>query len=314
MDAPDFLDQLEQLITNAGSDKLWKRTVGDLELWFSPMTLPAQEKVNETLTRAELGPNVVIESKRVTLSNGIVGLNGIDLRPYRAGQAVFSSVNKEGKSVKVPLEKYLYEKMSTWGGQYVDDVFMVYADLIETHQKENLKDVRFENSKDPKSELLELEARVYELRKQLNLPALVEEGSPAAVKTEDQDRAAPEVQGEVDPASPDFDPFKPVRNDGFPKHVAEAEAAKGRAQRSVQRPIVVSEAPPVRDPEVTGAVASEEELFQTPPVSREPKIPIPPVRPEEVLEKPAERIQVGPPVVDRPPATSVNPRFARPSR
>jgi hypothetical protein len=323
MELPDFIEELEKAVTNAGSDKVWKRTVGDIELWFSPMSFVGQEKTNETMGRDDLGVNVVYESKRVTLSHSIVGIGKLDFRPWRNGTAVFPIVNKEGKTVKVPLEKYLYEKMTSWGGQFVDDVFSVYADLIESHQKDNLKDIRFENAKDPKMELLELEARASELRRQLNMPPLVEEGSLAAKNPDEPAGPVPDDVNSEGPAGtdPDFDPFKPVRSDGFPKHVIDAEAARSGERRhsaSVQRPVSVQEAKPVPSaPEAPEPVlvTPEDDLFQAAQAAKpRPAIPLPPVREEDVLEAPAEKKLVPPPSIDRPPATSVNPRFARPSR
>lgn len=346
MELPDFIEELESAIAQAGSDQLWKRRVGGRLIWFAPMTFTGQAKTNESLANPALGPNVVFESKRVTLSHAIVGIDDIDLRPWRDGPAVFPSVNKDGKKVKVPLEKYMYEKMRSWGGQYIDDVFSVYADLIETHQRENLKEIRFENAKDPRLELLELEARVAELRKQLSMPPLVEAGSPAAKASvsdeaseasevqegQEAEDAAPEGEAPRDPPAPeeiDFNPFKPVRNDGIPEYVQQAEARRhGRRApdpppppqlQSVQRPYVPSRVPPNLEP-LPRVPTDEDELFASrgasvdlvpPPGPR--NIPLPPVDPSEVIEKPAERKEVEPPVID-PVQQNVNPRFARPVR
>jgi hypothetical protein len=321
MEFPEFLEELEKSITNAGSNKVWKRTIGEYELWFTPLTLPAQEKVNESLSRGELGANVITESKRVSLSHAIVGINGFDLQEYRSGVAVFPITNKEGKKVKVTLDKYLYEKMGTWGGQFVDDVFSVYADLIESHQKENLKDVRFENSKDPKLELLELEARASELRSQMNMPAMVEAGSLASKTTKEDDdiEELPTVK-EIDPdVGPDFDPFTKVKDDGVPEYVEAAEKnfddLRGRARaghakaEALKTPEVVKKnlEPLPRTP------MPEDELFNGNPVAKENQVQLPPVRPDDILEKPADKTPVAPPVIDRPP-TNINPRFSRPVR
>lgn len=341
MELPDFIEELEQAITHAGSDQVWKRQVGDKMLWFSPMTFVGQEKTNESLTNAELGVNVVFESKRVTLCHAIVGIGELDFRPWREGAAVFPSVNKEGKKVKVRLEEYLYEKMKAWGGQYIDDVFRVYADLLESHQKDNLKEIRFENAKDPRLELMELEARAAELRNQIGMPPMVEQGSPAARGSSEDETAVeecPEAPQEAAaqgsgkekppvPDDPDFDPFHPVRNDGLPKHVREAEAARNGGRRapapsSVQRPYVPAEGPPraqgvptAPDPaQAQPALVPEDELFVAPRGQpAPPAVPIPPANPDEVLEIPAERKQVPPPRID-PVAQNINPRFARPAR
>lgn len=336
MEHLDFLDALEKAITHAGSDEIWKRKVGDKVLWFSPITSTGQEKVNEALASDEFGVNVVFESKKVTLSHAIVGIGDLDLSQWREGQAVFPSTNREGKKVKVRLEEYMYSKMSGWGGQYVDDVFSVYADLLESHQKSNLKEIRFENAKDPKLELLELETRVKELREQLGMPPLVEQGSPAA-------KASPAPEAEDDgkeedfPAEspvgddPDFDPFKSVRNDGPPKHVQEAEAARSPRRAipqappptSVQRPYAPADARPAVPPSLEPLPRTptpEDELFSQQAQGDDPlpppgprSIPLPPVRPDDVLEIPAERNLAPPPRIDNV-QQNVNPRFARPTR
>src|SRR5580704_2020168 len=128
-DSLDFIDALDSVLSNVGTDIYWKRHVGDLELWLSPLSVVGQERVTSAIGKAEIGTNIVGESKRTTLANSIVGINSTDLRSYRDGAPVFPSKNREGKVIKVQLEKYLYEKMSRWSHQYLDDVFEVYADL-----------------------------------------------------------------------------------------------------------------------------------------------------------------------------------------
>ncbi len=349
MDTPDFIAELEKAITNAGADEVWKRTIGDKVLWLSPVQSTGQEKTNEMLANPELGVNVVFESKKITLSHAIVGIGELDLRQYRGGAAVFPILNKEGKPVKVRLEEYIFYKMKGWGGQYVDDVFAVYADLLETHQKNNLKEIRFENAKDPRLELLELETRVAELRSQLGMPPLVEQGSPAAraAKGGGSDDGSGQgsdtgADGELEPAppkpkaaakspvpdDPDFNPFSTVRNDGVPQHVQEAEARRdGRRPpapqpQSVQRPYVPPTAPALEP--LPRTPTPEDELFSGPaagslgpaedPVLMRPRaIPLPPVDAGDVIEAPAERVQAPPPRIDSV-QQNVNPRFARPAR
>src|SRR5271169_367464 len=171
---PDFISELDKTLSNVGTDIHWKRKVGPLELWISPLSVTGQEKVTLAVAKAELGTNIVGESKRITLSNAIVGVNNSDLREFRGGAPIFPVKNRENKIVKTPLEQYLYSKMAQWSAQYLDDVFEVYADLMETFQKQNLKNIKFDNAKDPNIELQELEQRVSNLRTQLGLPQLVE--------------------------------------------------------------------------------------------------------------------------------------------
>ena len=318
---PDFIEELERAMTGTGSDKVWKRTVGGVEIWFSPITVPAQEKVQLTLQRTDLGPNLVLESKRTTLAHAIVGINGVDLTPYRAGAAVFPITNKEGKRIKVRLEEYIHWKMATWGGQFVDDVFSVFSDLIDTHQTENLKEVKFENAKDPRVELLELEARAAELRDQLGMPSMVEAGSSAAGAPVDrvesiEPNRAPDDETEAlakDSVDPDFDPFKPVRRDPVPQHVADAEANMEAIRRSRSHgrtvPTAPAPAPAQRDP------VPEDEIFPDVPtaLAEPPSVIMAPVSPGEVLDRQADRVHVPPPPIDRLPVNA-NPRFARPRR
>ena len=140
---PDFISDLDTTLSNVGTDVHWKRKVGSLELWISPLSITGQEKVTAAVNKAELGTNIVGESKRVTLSNSIVGVNEKDLRSYRGGAPAFPSRTKEGKLVNVRLEEYLYSKMANWSAQYIDDVFAVYADLMETFSKENKFEMRY---------------------------------------------------------------------------------------------------------------------------------------------------------------------------
>jgi hypothetical protein len=174
MDTEELLE-LEQAFTNVGREEIWEKQIGDHSIKLSPISFPAQEKVNEVLSNKALGNNVVAETKRVTLSHSIVGLDGIDLTKYREAGPVFTILDrKSGKNLKVVLDRYVYEKLNTWSAQYIDDLFEVYADLNESHQKSNLKNIKFENLKEPQIELLELEERVSELRRQLGKPQLIE--------------------------------------------------------------------------------------------------------------------------------------------
>lgn len=204
----DFFAELERNITNIGSAKFWKRQIGDVTIWFSPITLTGQERVNDLLSNAEtMGMNVINETKRITLSHSIVGINDIDLREFRDNVPRFPSL-KDGKSAKVTLDRYVYQKMSTWSAQFIDDSFSVLADLVETDQKENLRSIKFENAKDPKTELKELESRVSELRSNMNLPPLIE-APPMKLESniEKPDPRVAAVPSEKPVMQVDFDPF-----------------------------------------------------------------------------------------------------------
>lgn len=171
----NIFEELERSFNRVGLERLWKRRVGGVTLWFSPISLSGQEKVSELLTNsAAIGSSLVYETKRMSLSHSIVGFNELDLRPYKDGSPCVPSLGKDGKPTKITLDKFIYNKLGTWSAQLVDDAFAIYADILETHQKENLDGVVFENRKDPEVELKELEQKVAELREQLGKPQLVE--------------------------------------------------------------------------------------------------------------------------------------------
>jgi hypothetical protein len=226
---PDFISDLDKTLSNVGTDVFWKRKVGPLELWISPLSITGQERVTAAVNKAEVGSNIVGESKRVTLSNSVVGINGADLRQYRGGAPIFTSPNKKGEPVKVQLEQYLYNKMANWSAQYIDDAFAVYADLMETFQKENLKEIKFENVKDPHVELQELEERVGALRAQLGMPPLGEKPEGEVTYTPEQVAEMLEQERQAEEAGKqppeDFDPFKAMPQQQPPSPPAPQQAA-----------------------------------------------------------------------------------------
>jgi len=215
---PDFIAELDRTFTNVGTDIFWTKKIGKLEIWLSPLSVTGQERVTAALEKAVAGLNIVGESKKVTLSNVIVGVNSSDLREFRNGAPAFPSKGKDGKAVNVTLEKFLYDKMASWSTDYLDDVFSVYADLMESFQKQNLKDIKFENAKDPHIELQELEQKAAALRAQLGLPPMIEKGTEenaeptpesvaAALEAEEQLNQEREGQpGQTE----DFNPFKTI--------------------------------------------------------------------------------------------------------
>lgn len=210
---PDFFAELEQAFTNVGREEIWERQIGDHLIKLSPISFPAQEKVNEVLANKDLGNNIVAETKRVALSHSILGIDNIDLTNFRDAGYVFTIQDrKTGKLTKVQLHQYIYEKLNTWGYQYIDDVFNVYADLSESLQKSNLKNIKFENLKDPQIELLELEERVSELRRQLGKPQLIE--NPVEIPEEVPE--AEENDEEPLGKETEFDPFRVIEPEERP--------------------------------------------------------------------------------------------------
>ena len=309
----DFIAELDKTLSNVGTDICWKKKIGELLVWISPLSVAGQEKVTAAIQKAELGTNIVGESKRVILSNCIVGVNNSDLHEYRNGTPVFDSKNRDGKTVKVPLEKYLYDKMANWSHQYLDDVFAVYADLMETHQKQNLQEIKFENSKDPNVELQELEAKAAAFRAQLNLPPLVEkvETNPGL----DLERVADEIEKEdnTDQKDKDFNPFQsipqpqPVRQPQ-PQSTSEV-VTPARQTPPSPPPQPVMSMPAVlpanlRRPMPDGQFAKESSPDN-------PHVATPSVQ-NDVIEKQSEKILTRPKIDQN--QGNLNPRFKQPGR
>lgn len=289
----DFIAELDAAVSNVGSDVVWSKTVGGVKLLISPLTVIAQEKVTEVITKMN-GPTIVAESKRVTLSHAVVGIEEFDLRQYR-GRAVFPSKGRDGKTVAVTLDRYMYDKIGTWSSQFVDDVFDVYADLMVSFQKANLKDVTFENAKSPIDELVELEARVHELRHQLRMPDLVERTGDEADKADTEPPAAAPEEPAAPAGSEAFDPFKLVEQPAQPQPQPPARPA----------------APAPSAAERAAEIAREESGLED--AIRRSRESSPAAERPDVLDVPAQRAVVAPPVLDPAPVNR-NPRFAGPKR
>ena len=323
---PDFISDLDTTLSNVGTDVHWKRKVGSLELWISPLSITGQEKVTAAVNKAELGTNIVGESKRVTLSNSIVGVNEKDLRSYRGGAPAFPSRTKEGKLVNVRLEEYLYSKMANWSAQYIDDVFAVYADLMETFSKETLKDVKFENAKDPHVELQELEQRVSTIRASLGMPQLGEKTDDEEPTEFSNDQIAEALEREAEDDKrgktppEDFDPFRAVprqapvqRPDPIQEQLPQAQPLQPPTQSFVPPP----SGPP--QPNMSMPAVLPQNLRRPMPAGPEaqesspdrPHIPMPSVQ-NEVIHQPAHR-SAERPKIDQPQG-GINPRFNPASR
>ena len=155
----DNLDELDSLLTSVGTNVVWKKQIGDFLLWLSPISYTAQEKVTELLTSGN-GIAGLSDSKRLTLSFAIVGMNDTDFSELHKKGATFPGKNNS----KVTFDRYLYNKIGEWGGQYVDDVFSIYADLIDEFQRKNLSTVKFESLNSVEEDLKEAEERVAKLQ------------------------------------------------------------------------------------------------------------------------------------------------------
>ena len=160
------LDQLESLLNKVGADTLWKKTLGERTIWLVPISYTAQEKVTEVLTSSN-GILGLSDSKRVTLSHAVVGIDDFDFREYSAAGSVFPVKNAAGQTMMTTLDRFIYFKMGEWGAQYVDDLFSLYADLMEAYQKDNLKGIQFDSSTETEEDLKAAEERVAELKVKL---------------------------------------------------------------------------------------------------------------------------------------------------
>lgn len=289
---PEDFAEIEAAFTNVGRDEIWDRKIGDHLIKLSPIPFPAQGKVNDALANKELGNNVIIESKRVTLSYSIVGIDNINLIKYRDTGPMFIIKGRDGSNVKVTLDRYIYEKLNTWGGQYIDDVFEVYADLIESQQKSNLKEIKFENLKDPNLELLELEEKVADLRRQLGKPQLIEKTLDEPSKQEKDD----EESLTDDEESQGFDPFRSVEED----------------QTTLSQPIPASKSVPVSIEPTTSISSRTKEIAESESgltTTENPHVPSSTAI-DDVIEARNSESQTL--IIDSPIKQSVNPRFRRP--
>jgi hypothetical protein len=179
----DIFQEIEASLSRIGSQVIWKRDIGGRLMWLSPITHTGQQRVVAAINDSEAaGANIVHDMKRLTLSFSIVGIDGLDLTKYRTNDPMLPFTGRDGRQVLVTLDKFIYEKMSQWSAQFVDDLFSVYADLLESHGKENLSKIKFDNVKSPEDELRELESKAAGIRAQLGKPQLIEPQTATAPK------------------------------------------------------------------------------------------------------------------------------------
>lgn len=339
MDA-DFFKELEESISNAGTDEVWERTIGGRRILLSPISFVGQGKVQEALSNKDFGSNIIGESKRITLSHAIVGMDKFDLSKHRIAGPVFGPVQMPGgKSLKVDLPTYIYLKMANWGSQFVDDIFNVFADLMETHAKENVKEVKFENAKNPVDELGDLMVRVTELRVQLGMSPLVEGKSVEENEVEDFNEEQAERARESEEAAErqkkessaeSFDPFRTMQVDDMPPRGSNPrqpvippppvrspitsppppEAVDAYVPRTPD-PVPVTTVPVVIPQNMRRTHQVAEAEGHTPVSTPQSPFVASPSISHEVIEAPAARSQASPPVID-PKAFGRNPRFNPP--
>lgn len=335
----DILAELDRQLTNVNLDKYWVRKIGDFELWLTTIDYTQSNKVKKVL-EGEFG---LEEAKRVTLSAAIVGVNGNDLRPLRAVGKTIKVRSRDGKNNElVDLPEVIYRKIANWDAEFIDVVFDVYSDIMESHKKDLVKEIVFENAKSPEAELEELEERAASLRERLGKPPLIEaqrldltdeprteegDGSPSAptdaeleelAQTARQEEGAPKEPVSFTGDEDDFDPF------------AHVKAMRGPAQAppdQQQTFVAPSAPPPVPVPVPSAPASAAPSAIEAAIAQRRASSPIPgaapamvrpavkahaaqPSVPSEVLEKGAARIVVDPPKVNpNPAAQSKNPRF-----
>lgn len=287
----DFLSELDNAISHIGTNKVWKRTIGGLEISFSPIPYEYQLKINETIQNSDLGSAILAESKRVTLSYAIVGIDKFDFKEYRFSSPQFQIKGRDGGNKKVSLSDYLYHKMGKWEAQFIDDCFSVFADLMNSNVKENLKDIQFENLKDPLEEMNDLILRVAEIRDQLGLPHLVDPlKEPERLKF-DQDVVETK---DIDVPEP-----TPIPKKVEPETVS--DIGLDIMPESLFRKI--NSAPPVPPPELLENPKDGESSTERPFIPKSS-------RSDDVIDAQREKADIQKLMIDRPPENK-NPRFSQ---
>jgi hypothetical protein len=278
----NFFKQLDAALTNVGADKYWERMIGGHTVWMASVPFKYQHHINEILTNQNLGTNIIGEVKRMTLAYSIVGFDGFDLRPYRNDAPSFPVQDRESKIVRVPLYKYLLHKMEEWGIEWVDSAFDVFADITETIKKENIKEIKFDNARDKREELAELEEKVRELRADLSMPPLVEMSDEAAEKP----AAAASAQEDSAP----FNPFQ---------RMPDAQLAQPLPAQPIQQPL------PAQKTFATDLLGQDSSSTPDKPFAARHDV--------DVLEERSVR-PPEPPIVIDPAQSNRNPRFRPQSR
>lgn len=321
MDDLDFLDELDKKVSNINLDIYWERVVGGHKIWLSPIDFAHQMKVKAVLQDNE-AKNVLDEIKRITLSGALTSFDGLDFRNKRQLGKIFKIKGMNGrKDELVDFSELLYRKIANWDAEFIDLVFEVFTDLMETHRKEMSKDVVFENSKSPREELEELEMKVAELRIRLKLPPLVE-----AKKLTEDETSEDFVPEESDDESSEESPDESNSVEEFNPFERRVSVEQNSVSTSSTEPL---ETPPLQPvPELNREPSPIERALQKrvggSPVSLTVPVVVPPgsrivahqAQPSvesDVVEAPAQRRVVDPPVIDpKVDRQNVNPRFKRP--
>lgn len=316
----DILAELDRHLTDVNLDKYWEKQVGDHTLWLTTIDYLHSNKVKEVI-QGEFG---LEEAKRVTLSAAIVGVNGVDLRPLRRKGKTLKVKGKDGKAELIDLPEYVYRKIANWDVEFVDVVFDVYSDIMETHKKDLVKNLVFENAKTDAEELENLEERVAALRQKLDMPPLVEaerlrpqeDARPEEAVEEEPVAPAPAEEGLEDPGDDpfpgprtsfsgpekDFDPFSAVPvPEPAPSPIVVPVPSEASANPST--PSAIERALLAR--------RSSSPISQA-PASAQPLVAQPSIASDEVIERPAARVVADVPLINPGAGSqSRNPRFRR---
>lgn len=305
----DIFDELDAKLSNLGCETIWKRKIGNYLIWISPPNQEAQMMINETMANTDFGVHAISEIKRTSLSFAIVGIDGVDLSKYDQ----FGPFKKGDKQYYLTRQKYLHEKIKKWGAQYIDDVFKVFSDLMETHEKDNLKDIHFENLKEPREELDELEVRAAEIRSRMGLPPLKESAPITLDMVEEREN----TKEEPEQTTSDANPFNAVPPDVLEKAESTPLLRVDQAQVKV-KPIQVPDEIPVEKPKGVTRIDEKLEAIQAEMAASaalgsqaNPHQSLPSIA-QEVIDQPSSRIDPKQVIIDRVPTQNVNPRFAKP--
>lgn len=338
----DVIADLDRQLSNVNSEKYWPRKIGDLDIWFSTVSFEHSNLAKKSLQQEEFG---LEETKRVTLSAAIVGVNGLDLRQARIQDKPIKIKGPDGKYQFLSLQEFIYRRIAKWDAEFVELAYEVFADIMASHNRDMAKDLVFENARTPLEELEELEEKVANARQKLGLPPLVEaqriadqapEAAPAEAAPAEGDlevepeeepvRAPPPADVDFEGPEDDFDPFKAVKAPQRGPSAEPAQARPPRADVSVleeddlplpprrSAPAVPVPDPPSAEPKTPSAIelALEQRRNSSPLAKGVGAHVAQPSVPSEVIEKPAVRSQVLPPSLDPKAASqSPNPRFRR---
>lgn len=280
MENLDFLESIDKAFTSIGMERRWTRRIAGRDFTFMPITYTGSHRWKDSVIQSVESTNSILDSRRIMLSEAIVGIGDIDFSNIDPSEKIFK-VTVDGKSRAMNIREYLAHKMLGWDSQLIEDIFNVYADITESFSTENLKDVVFENVRDPKARLADLTSQVNELRSELNLEPLID---PDDVSVETSPHQMIQEEEDDSPQTVDIpervERYTPVPSVLFPK--------------KAESPTPISQTPePKTNPSKPYVPANVSEIIK----GLDAEIP--------------EKIVVDPSRIDVVQEQSVNPRFRR---